>query len=148
MQKFQARHNSTCIFENMLMSFYQETRPDCKIEIFSHLVNRRQSTVLMWLVIVITGIAFWSFLKAFKQKLFHLLECWVQLILTQRKKTKNLFFSRPIIVDIEGFKCGKKPFIVKKFSVCSAYTIDTIHFLPPVQFNKLSKEEKKHTTGI
>ena len=64
-------------------------------------------------------------------------------MLAQRKKTKNLFFNHPIILDIEGFKCGKKPLIRKGLSVCSAKTIDTIHFLPPVQFINLSKEEKK-----
>ena len=64
-------------------------------------------------------------------------------MLTQRKKTKKLFFNHLIILDIEGFKCGKKPLIIKELSVCSANTIDTIHFLPPVQFNNLSKEEKK-----
>ena len=64
-------------------------------------------------------------------------------MLTQRKKTKNLFFNHLLILDIEGFKCGKKPLIIKKLSVCSANTIDTIQFLPPVQFNNLSKEEKK-----
>ena len=64
-------------------------------------------------------------------------------MLTQEKKTKNLFFNHLIILDIEGFKCGKKPLIIKELSVCSANTIDTILFLPPVQFNNLSKEEKK-----
>ena len=64
-------------------------------------------------------------------------------MLTQRKKTKKLFSNHLIILDIEGFKCGKKPLIIKELSVCSANTIDTIHFLPPVQFNNLSKEEKK-----
>ena len=64
-------------------------------------------------------------------------------MLTQRKKTKKLFFNHLIILDIEGFKCGKKPLIIKELSVCSANTIDTIHFLPPVQFNNLSEEEKK-----
>ena len=64
-------------------------------------------------------------------------------MLTQRKKTKKLFFNHLIILDIEGFKCGKKPLIIKELSVCSANTIDTINFLPPVQFNNLSKEEKK-----
>ena len=68
-------------------------------------------------------------------------------MLTQRKKTKKLFFHHLIILDIEGFKCGKKPLIIKELSVCSASTIDTIHFLPPVQFNNLSKEEKKRTIG-
>ena len=63
---------------------------------------------------------------------------------TERKKSKKLFFNRPIILDIEGFKCGKKPFIIKELSVCSANTIDKIiHFLPPLPFNTLSKGEKK-----
>ena len=35
MQKFKARHNRSRNFENMVMSFYQETRPECKIESFS-----------------------------------------------------------------------------------------------------------------
>ena len=64
-------------------------------------------------------------------------------MLTQRKKTKKLFFNHLIILDNEGFKCGKKPLIIKELSIFSANTIDTIHFLPPVQFNNLSKEEKK-----
>ena len=34
MQKFEARHNQFCNFEKMVMSFYQETRPKCKIESF------------------------------------------------------------------------------------------------------------------
>ena len=34
MQKFKARHNQTRNFENMVMSFYQESRPECKIESF------------------------------------------------------------------------------------------------------------------
>ena len=64
-------------------------------------------------------------------------------MLTQREKTKKLFFNHLIVLDIEGFKCGKKPLIINELSNCSAYTIDTIHFLAPVQFNNLSKEEKK-----
>ena len=56
MQKFKARHNQTRNFENMVMSFYQELRPECKIESFftSGKENRKKSTVLMWMVIVIT----------------------------------------------------------------------------------------------
>ena len=50
-------------------------------------------------------------------------------MLTQRKKTKKLFFNHLIILDIEGFKCDKKPLIKKELSVCSANTFDTIHFL-------------------
>ena len=53
-RKFKARHNRSRNFENMIMSFYQEKRPDCKIESFSHLENRRKLTVLMFTVIVIT----------------------------------------------------------------------------------------------
>ena len=53
-------------------------------------------------------------------------------MLTQRKKTKKLFFNHLIILDIEGFKCGKKPLIIKELSVCSANTIDTFHFLPNI----------------
>ena len=34
MQKFKARHNRTRNFENMVMSFYQESRSECKIESF------------------------------------------------------------------------------------------------------------------
>ena len=34
MQKFKARHNRTRNFENMVMSFFQESRPECKFESF------------------------------------------------------------------------------------------------------------------
>ena len=34
MQKFKARHNRTRNFENMAMSFYEVSRPECKIESF------------------------------------------------------------------------------------------------------------------
>ena len=54
MQKFKARHNRICNFENMVMSFYQESRPECKIESFLHLENRKKSTVLMLMVTAIT----------------------------------------------------------------------------------------------
>ena len=37
----------------VVMFFYQEQRPECKIESFSHLENRRKLTALMWTVIVI-----------------------------------------------------------------------------------------------
>ena len=30
MQKFKARHNRSRNFENKVMSYYQETRPDCR----------------------------------------------------------------------------------------------------------------------
>ena len=60
MQKFKARHNRTRNFENMVMSFYQEKRPECKIEFFSHLVNRKKSAVSMWTVIVINVRQCWK----------------------------------------------------------------------------------------
>ena len=34
MKNFKARHNQTRNFENMVMSFYQGTRPECNIESF------------------------------------------------------------------------------------------------------------------
>ena len=53
-QKLKSRHNRSRNFENMVITFYQETRPECKIECFSHLVNRKKSTVLMLMFTVIT----------------------------------------------------------------------------------------------
>ena len=35
-QKVKARHNRSRNFENMVMSFYQEQRPECKTESFCH----------------------------------------------------------------------------------------------------------------
>ena len=68
-------------------------------------------------------------------------------MLTQRKKTKNLFFNHLIILDIEGFRCGKKPLIIKELSVCSAISINTIIFCH--QFNSINyqKKRKKLTIG-
>ena len=50
MQKFKARHNRTRNFENFVMSFYQESKPECKTESFLHLEKRKKSTVLMLMV--------------------------------------------------------------------------------------------------
>ena len=55
MQSFKARHNRTRNFENMIMSFHQEQRSETKIECFSSLENRKELTVVMWMVIVIAG---------------------------------------------------------------------------------------------
>ena len=63
-------------------------------------------------------------------------------IMLHKEKNQTFIFIRLTITDIEGFKCGKKPFFLKKFLNCSANTIDTF-FLPLVQFFKLSKEENK-----
>ena len=42
MQKFEARHNRSRNFENMVMSYYQETRPECKIESFHTSGNQKK----------------------------------------------------------------------------------------------------------
>ena len=54
MQKFKARHNRTRNFENMVMSFYQESRPECKIESFFTSGKQKKATVLMLMVTAIT----------------------------------------------------------------------------------------------
>ena len=54
MQKFTARDNRWRNFKNNFVSFYQKTRPDCKMRAFSHIENRKKSNVLMWMVNVIT----------------------------------------------------------------------------------------------
>ena len=46
MQKFKARHNRSCNFENMVMSYYQETRQECRIESF-HTSGKKKLTVSM-----------------------------------------------------------------------------------------------------
>ena len=51
-QKFKARHR-TRNFENMVMSFYQESRPECKIESFFTSGKQKKSTVLMLMVTAI-----------------------------------------------------------------------------------------------
>ena len=47
MQKFKASHNRTRNFENMVMSYYQETRQECRIESFHTSGNRKKLTVSM-----------------------------------------------------------------------------------------------------
>ena len=45
MQRFKARHSRSQNFENMLMSFYQETRPECKIESFFSSGKQKENNV-------------------------------------------------------------------------------------------------------
>ena len=45
MQKILARHGRSRNFENMVMSFYQEQRPECKIESFLLSGKQKKSTV-------------------------------------------------------------------------------------------------------
>ena len=54
LRKFKARHNRIRNFENMVMYFYQETRPECKVESFFTSGKQKKSVVLMCTVIVIT----------------------------------------------------------------------------------------------
>ena len=68
-------------------------------------------------------------------------------MLTQRKKTKKLFFNHLIILDIEGFKYGKKPLIIKELSVCSANTIDSFSATNPIQ-QFIKRREKSVQLGI
>ena len=42
MRKFKARHNRSRNFENMVMSYYQETRPECRIESFHTSGNQKK----------------------------------------------------------------------------------------------------------
>ena len=54
MQNFKDRHNRTCNFENMVMSLYQETRPECKIESFSTSGKQKKIYYFLWADIVMT----------------------------------------------------------------------------------------------
>ena len=46
MQKFKARHNRTRNFEKIVMSFYQETKPKCKIESFLYIWETEKNRLL------------------------------------------------------------------------------------------------------
>ena len=52
--RFKARKNRTRNFENMVMSFYQELRPECKIQSFYTTGEQKKLTVFMLMVTVIT----------------------------------------------------------------------------------------------
>ena len=55
MQKIKARHNRTQNFEKMVMSFYQGTRPECKIEsFFTSGKQKKIDCFFLWMDIVIT----------------------------------------------------------------------------------------------
>ena len=47
MQKFKAIHNRSCNFGNMVMSYYQETRPEYRIESFQTSGNKKKLTISM-----------------------------------------------------------------------------------------------------
>ena len=54
MQKLKARLNQTRNFEKTVLSFYQETRPECKIESFFTSGKQKKIDCLMWTVTAIT----------------------------------------------------------------------------------------------
>ena len=54
MQRFKAGHNRIRNFENMVKSFYQETRPKYKIESFFKSGKPKKLTGLKWTFILIT----------------------------------------------------------------------------------------------
>ena len=54
MLKFKARHNQSRNFENMVISFYNEERAECKIESFFTSGKQKKVEVLDVDVIVIT----------------------------------------------------------------------------------------------
>ena len=54
MQKFKARHNGTRNLRIWSCLFIKNQNQNVKLRAFLHLENRKKSTVLMWMVIVIT----------------------------------------------------------------------------------------------
>ena len=55
MQKFKARHNRTRNFKNMVMSFYQESRPESKIEGF-FTPGKQKKIDCFFLMLMVTAI--------------------------------------------------------------------------------------------
>ena len=55
-QKFIPRQNKTRSFENMVLSYFQQTRPECRIESNVKLVDKKRliALVLMEFVIIVT----------------------------------------------------------------------------------------------
>ena len=49
---------------------------------------------------------------------------------------------KPVVIDFEGFKHKNSEFVIKELSICSDYS-DTIHFLPPIDFEDLSIGERR-----
>ena len=54
MQKIKARHHQSHNFEIMVMSYYQETKAECRTESFTHLKTLNRLTVSINMDIVIT----------------------------------------------------------------------------------------------
>ena len=53
----------------------------------------------------------------------------------------------PVVIDIEGFRCGGEPFIVKEISCCADY-VDSITLQPPLGYEILSAKEEKAFSWI
>ena len=63
-QKFNARQNKIRKFENMVMSFYQATRPECTIESFYTTGKQKKMILLLWMAFVVTAKQFLKTLDA------------------------------------------------------------------------------------
>ena len=55
LQNFKARQNKIRKFENMVMSFYQATRPECTIESFYTTGKQKKMILLLWMAFVVTA---------------------------------------------------------------------------------------------
>ena len=51
--------------------------------------------------------------------------------------------KRSVVLDLEGFRCRKNNFMVKKLAITTSDYSESLIFLPPVSFNSLSKCEQK-----
>ena len=60
MQKFNARHNPSRSFENMVMSYYQETKSECRIESFHTSGNKKNWLFQCRLILRLLQHCVWS----------------------------------------------------------------------------------------
>ena len=62
------------------------------------------------------------------------------------KLTKSIVRTlkeRLVVLDLEGFRCSKKSFIVKEVAITTSDYGDSLNFLPPASFNSLPKFEQE-----
>ena len=64
LQKFKARHNKIRKFVNMVISFYQATRPECTIESFYTTGKQKKLILLLWMASVVIAKHFLKLLDA------------------------------------------------------------------------------------
>ena len=56
--------------------------------------------------------------------------------------------SRPVVLDFEGFRHKTSCFIIKELAVSTDNYCDTVSFLPPTSFNKLSSSERQSYSWV